>query len=233
MNCLIVDDEILAQDVIEHHISKIGFLNLKKKCTNALEAFAILNSEKIDVIFLDIKMPEITGIDFVKSLKYPPKIIFTTAYPEFAIEGFELEVIDYLLKPVSFERFSKAIQKLKNNIFSENSNSNSNPNPNDFFIKSDRKQIKISPNDILYIEGLKNYLMIYTKSNSKRIITHSTFKNMQEELSGYQFFVRVHKSFIINTNHITSIENSNVTIDQKKIPLGNNYKALFRLKMRI
>lgn len=233
MTCLIVDDEPLAQDVIEHHLGKIDFLSLKGKCSNAFEALVKINSEQIDVLFLDIKMPEMSGIEFIKSIKQVPKIILTTAFSDYALEGYELEIVDYLLKPISFERFLKAVNKLKQSTTSDHDASRSNEGmKNELFIKSDRKLIKIDAQDILFIEGLKNYLMIYTNTPHKRIITHSTFKNMEDELSGYSYFQRVHKSFIVNLNHLSVIEGNSVHIGSHIIPIGSMYKENFIARMK-
>ncbi len=232
MNCLIVDDELLAQDVIEHYLSKIDFLTLKGKCSNAFQAFAKMSNEQIDVLFLDIKMPEMTGLEFIKSIKQVPKVILTTAFPDYALEGYELEIVDYLLKPISFERFVKAVNKLKSNLPSEQQVELPVLKNEDLFIKSDRRLIRISPQEILFIEGMKNYLMVYTNSEHKRIITHSTFINMEEELSLYADFVRIHKSFLVNINHISMIEGNNIKIDSHVIPVGNMYKENFLLRMK-
>lgn len=233
MNCLIVDDEPLAQDVIEHHLEKIDFLSLKGKCSNAFEALVKINNEQIDVMFLDIKMPEMSGIEFIRSIKHVPKIILTTAFPDYALEGYELEIVDYLLKPISFERFLKAVNKLNHTTTSAHELFASNEGlRHELFIKSDRKLIKIDAQDILFIEGLKNYLMIYTNTSHKRIITHSTFKQMEDELSRYSCFQRVHKSFIVNLNHLSVIEGNSVHIGTHIIPIGSMYKENFIARIK-
>src|SRR6218665_186365 len=161
MNCLIVDDEVLAQDVIETYIDRVDFLELKGKCNNAFQAFTALCKEQIDLMFLDIKMPEMTGLELIKTLKKPPKIIITTAFHEYALEGYELDITDYLLKPISFERFLKAVQKVEashSNAAKEIPAQAIVTGGEEFYVKSDRKLIRINPADIIYIEGLKNYL---------------------------------------------------------------------------
>lgn len=227
MNCLIIDDEPLARDIIENHVSRIDYLSIVAKCKNAMESIPYLISGKIDLLFLDIQMPELNGIDFIKSLKNPPKVIFTTAYPEYAIEGFNLEVVDYLLKPISYERFVKAIDKLKWQ------------KPADLlkdhliFLKSGRTSIRVEPDHILYIEGMENYLKIITNNEPKEIIVHSTFRNIEDKLLPHSYFIRVHKSFMINLKHLTVISAQQVIVKDKAIPLGNNYKEGFFQKVKL
>lgn len=199
LNCLIVEDEPLAANVIEKYIGKIEGLILIEKCTNAISAFNILNKQKIDVLFLDIKMPQISGIEFLKTLKNPPKIILTTAYRDYALEGYELDVIDYLLKPISFERFLKAVNKLLFSsayqlpvIQSLSKNSDSGEN---IFVKSDKKMVKINLNDILYIEGLKDYIQIVT--SKEKVITYLSLSAIEEKLPK-ELFIRIHRSFIVS-----------------------------------
>lgn len=233
MNCLIVDDELLAQDVLEHYVSKIDSLTLIGKCRNAIEAFAALNRSDIDLIFLDIKMPEINGLDFIKALKNPPRIILTTAFSEYALDGYDLDVVDYLLKPVSFERFLKAVNKVQQSMAEPSSERiNAIPADDGFFVKSDRKLIKINPSDILYIESQKNYLVIYTLH--QKVMTYSTLNNMETELKNYNHLIRVHKSFIVNKNFITQLDNNIVLLQNSaSIPLGASYRELFLEHMRI
>jgi DNA-binding LytR/AlgR family response regulator len=225
MNCIAVDDEPLALNLIEDNIKRIPFLNLVKKCKNAATAFDICNSEKIDLIFMDIEMPDISGIEFIRSLKNKPMVIFITAYEKYALEGFELDVIDYLLKPASFDRFLKAVNKA-NEYFSF-VNSKIQPSEkyeliqNYIFVKSDHKIIKIEVNDILYIEGLKDYVKIYT--GGKPIFTLMSLKYLEEKLSPGQF-IRIHRSFIINLSKIDYIGKSKVNICEESIPISNFYR---------
>lgn len=232
MNCLIVDDELLAQEVIEHYLSRIEGMVLVGKCNNAIEAFAALNRHPVDLMFLDIKMPEITGLDFIRSLKHPPKIILTTAFTEYALEGYELDVSDYLLKPVSFERFIKAVDKVRRvqdqvaptPILSSEADS--------FYVKSDRKLVKVIPSEIIYIESQKNYLYIHT--TEQKILTYSTLNNMEESLNRYDYLIRVHKSYLINKNLIRQIDNGIIILKtDAEIPLGASYRDDFMAQMRI
>lgn len=221
-----MDDEVLAQDVLEHYIQQTETLKLKGKCSNALEAFALLNREPVDLMFLDIKMPELSGIDFIKSLRKVPKIIITTAYHEYALEGYELDIVDYLLKPISFERFLKAIGKLPVTTAASAVLVAGKENTG-FFVRSDRKLVHIDPEEIRYIEGLKNYLLIHTRDNRK-IIVHSTMVNMETQLQPYSYILRVHKSFLINRRYIKEIDGNIIRLaDSTQIPLGALYKDSF------
>ncbi|NNC95528.1 MAG: response regulator transcription factor [Chitinophagales bacterium] len=227
MRCLIVDDEPLARDVIENYIGKVSELTLIGSCNNAVEAFEYLHKDQIDLIFLDIQMPEITGVDFLKSLNNPPAVIFTTAYSEYAVEGFNLNVADYLLKPVPFDRFLKAVNKVIENAMEKNLNgdSSSSSTPDEYmFIKTDKKIVKIKYNDIMYIEGLKDYVMIYTKS--ERHITLMTMKGLEAKLPS-NMFKRVHKSYIISIDKIKSILGNLIEIGEKHVPIGKMYKEEF------
>jgi len=233
MNCLIVDDEVLAQEVIEHYLSRIEGMVVIGKCKNALEAFAALNRHQVDLMFLDIKMPEISGLDFIRSLKHPPKIILTTAFTEYALEGYELDVADYLLKPVSFERFLKAVDKVRQGQNKEAISSIAATTEADsFYVKSDRKLVKIIPSEIIYIESQKNYLYIHTKT--QKIMTYSTLNNMEESLNQYSYLLRVHKSYLINKAEINQIDNGIILLQSgAAIPLGASYRDDFMAQMRI
>lgn len=232
MNCLIVDDELLAQEVIEHYLSRIEGMVLVGKCNNAIEAFAALNRHPVDLMFLDIKMPEITGLDFIRSLKHPPKIILTTAFTEYALEGYELDVSDYLLKPVSFERFIKAVDKVRR-VQDQIAPTPILPAEADsFYVKSDRKLVKVIPSEIIYIESQKNYLYIHT--TEQKILTYSTLNNMEESLNRYDYLIRVHKSYMINKNLIRQIDNGIIILKtDAEIPLGASYRDDFMAQMRI
>ena len=223
--CLIIDDEPLAQDVLESHVEKLPNLQLIQKCHNAFEAQEVLSSQKVDMIFLDIQMPGLTGLDFLKTLKDPPAVIFTTAYSEHAVEGFELDATDYLVKPVSFERFFKAVNKAIHYINLEGGEHTEQETEDDFiFVKADKKIVKIMLADILYIEGLKDYVMIYT--DEQRIITLQTMKNLEERLPA-NHFRRVHRSFIISVDKLKSVSGNSIEIKDKQIPLGKHYKEDF------
>lgn len=222
LNCLIVDDEPLAQQVIETYITKLPSLVLKQKCSNAMEAFEALQQYDIDVMFLDVQMPVITGIDFLRTLKNPPQIILTTAYPNFALEGFELNVADYLLKPISFERFLKAVNKIiekptPQTVVSQEATAQAEY----FFVKEDSKLVRINFRDIEYIECMKDYAKIFTKQ--RMIVTHHTMKKFEEVLPK-DLFLRVHKSYIVAMPAIQSVYGNTIEITKAKIPIGAMYK---------
>lgn len=226
MNCIVVDDEPLALELIEDNIKKISFLKLIKKCKSATEALKIVNSEKIDLIFLDIQMPDISGIQFIKSLKNKPMVILITAFEKYALEGFELDVIDYLLKPVPFERFLKAVNKAHEyynfiNIKPQ-ANDNLEPFKKYIFVKSEHKIIKINTEDILFIEGLKDYVKIYI--GEKPIFTLQSLKFFEDKLPP-SHFIRIHRSFIIAVSKIEYIGKSKVNIGNNSIPISNFYRS--------
>jgi len=219
---LIIDDEPLALDIIETYIDKIPDLELVAKCDNAIEANEILQKEEIDLVFLDIQMPQMTGIELIKSLSNPPKFVFTTAYAEYAVEGFELNAVDYLVKPIAFDRFFKAVNKAKEAMDPKTSVTNSD---DFFFVKADKKLIKIHFNEILYIEGLKDYVII--KKETGRVIALQTMKSLQSKLPS-DLFMRVHRSFIVNIGKIKAVVGNSIEIIEggkpKSIPIGKNYK---------
>jgi DNA-binding LytR/AlgR family response regulator len=232
MNCLIVDDEILAQEVLAMYISKIDFLQLAGCCDNAIQAFSVLNKQQIDIMFLDIKMPEMSGLDLLKSLKNPPKVILTTAYDEYAVECYELDVVDYLLKPIRFERFMKAAHKVQSIEDRIQGRNNLSLAEEEFYVRSDRKLIRIVPGEILYIEALKNYLSIVTAMG--KILVHSTLTNIEEELKSYSYFQRIHKSFIINTRFVSEVDNNLVRLKNKaELPVGGHYREFLLQSLRI
>jgi two-component system, LytTR family, response regulator len=222
IKCLVVDDEPLAIRLIEKHIEKIDALEVVATCNNAMKAFEILNNQTIDLLFIDIKMPNITGIEFLKNLKNPPKTILTTAYRDFAIDGFELGVVDYLLKPITFERFFKAVDKFLN----ENSKSDvkiKESFKDDFIlVKSGIKNHKINTNDILYIESVKDYIKIVLTDN-KSITSKYKISDIEVELNQKKF-IRIHRSFIINSSRITAFTNNDIEVNGVEIPIGASYK---------
>lgn len=221
LKCLLVDDEPLAIKLLENHIAKIDSLEVVATCNSAIKAFEKLNTETVDVLFLDIKMPHLTGIDFLKTLKNPPKTILTTAYRDYATESYDLEVIDYLLKPITFERFLKATDKLLRN----NKTVVSEPpkQVNEFiFIKSGNKHHKVFTNDILYIESLKDYIKIHL-SNDKRIVAKYKISDIEHELKNKDF-LRTHRSYLLNTEKITAFSTNNIEIDSVEIPIGVSYR---------
>ncbi len=221
IKCLIADDEFLSLNLLNSYVDQIPNLQLIKRCNNAIELLDVINNNSIDLIFMDIQMPQLTGIDFVKSLKgQQPLIIFTTAYPNYALEGFELGVVDYLVKPFSFERFVQAVNKAADRL---KNTSNTTIKAKDYiFVKADHKHLKINFDDILFIEGLKEYVSFYTK-DKKRIITLEALKNLEDMLPKEKF-IRVHKSYIVSINEIISINGNTIEIKEKEIPLGGVYK---------
>ncbi len=222
LNCIVVDDEPLAQDVIESYINNINELTLLKKCSNALEAFEVLHTEPVDLMFLDISMPVISGIDFLRSLRKAPAVIITTAYPDFAVQGYELDVMDYLVKPISMERFMKAVNKVIERYTAPVAPPQKQTVRVDYmFVKSDQKLIKIKFADIEYIEGMKDYVKIFTRE--RMIVTLHTMKFFEANLPGNEF-ARIHKSYIINLDSIKSIAGNEVELQKQKLPIGSSYK---------
>lgn len=226
INCLVVDDEPIAQQVLEKYISQIEALHLLGKCNNAFEALNVLHSEKVDVLFLDIQMPSLSGLELLKTLPNPPKVILTTAFSEFAVESYEYEVIDYLLKPIPFERFLKAVNKIlmhkKIEVEEENMERKNNSESTFIFFKADRKIHKYLFKDILFIEGSGNYVKVHTENN-KPLMVLDKLINMQEKLPKTQF-LRVHKSYIVNTSKIEQMEGNMLRIKEKEVPISAPYK---------
>lgn len=231
IQCLIVDDEPMARDVIRRYIEKVPVLHLAGECGNAIDAMMFLHNEKVDLIFLDIRMPHLSGTDFVKSLRNIPKVIFTTAYKEYALEGFELNVVDYLLKPIRFDRFLRAVSKAfpqKNEEFANN-NSVAPPqekkiNSGFIYLKADRKMIKVMLDDILYIESARDYLKVTTQTNT--IITRQTISSIEAMLSDNEF-IRIHRSYLVSIKKITSFTHETVEIGTKELPIGKFYLNSF------
>ena len=234
MNCIAVDDEVLALKKIKRYAEKIDYLNLMGTFDNALSTFSFLRENQIDLIFLDIQMDEFTGIQLLETLKNPPYIILTTAYDEYALKAYELDVMDYLLKPIPFERFVKAVEKVYARFLKDRQLQvqpvKSEPvttlpgKPDYAFIKSGNKSVKVYFDKILYIEGMRDYLQIHTEDS--KIMTLLNFTTIQEILDP-QKFIRVHKSYIIAIDKIDFIENSAVKIRDKLIPVSNSYKIAF------
>lgn len=222
LKCLIIDDEPLAQNVIENYLKNVTYIDLIAKCDNALSALTYIKKQKIDLIFLDISMPFISGIDFIKTLQNPPAIILTTAHKEFAVESYELNVLDYLLKPISFERFLKAINKLEN-VGSKVIQPVIDDSGSDTFIyvKSEKKNVKILLREILFIESLKDYIKIQT--TTKTIITQVPISAIEQRLP--ESFLRIHRSFIVARDKITAYTQHDFEIGKYQIPIGRNYKA--------
>ncbi|ELR70178.1 Two-component system response regulator [Fulvivirga imtechensis AK7] len=223
IRCLIVDDEPLAIEIIESYVNRLDHLELVAKCSNALKAFEILQKEPVDLIFLDIQMPKLTGIDLIKTLKQPPKVILTTAYRDYALEGFELDVVDYLLKPISFERFLKAVSRVSNQHENGAASDSSNINSEDAYIylKADKKMVKVHLKDILYIESLKDYVRV--KTAEKDVITHQKISYLEEKLPE-ECFLRIHRSFIVSMKKIETYSASAIEVPGKELPIGRLYK---------
>lgn len=232
INVIIVDDEPLAQDVLETYIEKVPELKLVKKCSNAFEANEALKNNQIDLMFLDIQMPQLTGIDFLKTLSKPPLVIFTTAYSNYAIEGFELNALDYLLKPISIDRFMKAVNKAVEQVALQRKDTpvgSSAPaeeeGPDYIFVKADKKLVKVNFDEILYIEGLKDYVII--RMEGQRVITLQTMKSLEDKLPQSQF-KRIHRSYIVNIKHIEAVVGNMVEVTEKgqakHLPVGKNYR---------
>lgn len=224
VKCLIVDDEPVARQILERHLAKIDNVDVVASCKNAIEAFTIINSESVDLIFLDIKMPGISGLSFAKSINKSIKIIFTTAYRDYAVEGFDLQAVDYLLKPISFERLLQSIQK----FLTENTGPQTSPSEeiltekSDFiFVRSDRKMVRISFSEILFVESLSDYIKIHLQD--KTVITRETISNIEARLP-QKDFIRVHRSFIVSMAHIDSFTNEDIEIGKNEIPISRSYK---------
>ncbi|MGE5944053.1 MAG: LytR/AlgR family response regulator transcription factor [Flavobacteriales bacterium] len=220
--CLIVDDEAIARDIIATHISKIENISIVASCSNAMEAFNIISNHNIDLLFLDINMPEISGISFAKSINKNIKIIFTTAYRDYAVEGFELQAVDYLLKPISFERILKSINTYFEVYGQSKTNNEKLGDNNDFmFVRSDRRMIKIDFEAIIYIESFSDYIKIHLAN--EKIITRETISAIEAKLPKNQF-LRIHRSYIISIEHINSFTNEHVEINNKALTISRSYK---------
>jgi DNA-binding LytR/AlgR family response regulator len=224
INCIVIDDEPLARKGIKEYIEELDFLHLVGEVDSPIKANTLLSASDVQLIFLDIQMPKINGLDFFKTLKYPPPVIFTTAYPQYALEGFDLNALDYLVKPISFDRFLKAANKakeyyelrLKNQKLSGKERSSDH-----VFIKVDGRLIKIYFNDILFIEALQNYIAVHTKD--KKYISYLTLQSFIEFLPASDF-VKTHKSFIVSVNKVDSIEGNNLQVGQTHIPISRSLK---------
>ncbi len=232
INCLIVDDEPLAQRVVEKYIEDVPFIEIIAKCKNAFEAMQALSENEIDLIFLDINMPKLSGINFLKTLKNPPLVIITSAYSDFALEGFELDVVDYIKKPFSFERFLKAVSKVQERLKESKVIASPSlitqdiivPDEDHVFVKSNKKSHRIAYDELFYVEALGDYVKFHTLD--KVIITYLSMKSAETVLPMSRF-CRIHKSFIINISKIKTIDGNEVEIKGSKLPIGSNYKQEF------
>ena len=223
MNCLAVDDQPLALDIIEDFVSKVPYLNFLGRCTSAMEASKYIKEEQVDLLFLDINMPLVTGLDFVKNMQKRPMVIFTTAYPDYALEGFELKAVDYLVKPIRFERFLAAVNHAYDLFLLKNKESNEGIQDY-LLIKVEYSTVKVDFNAILFVKGVKDYVQIFTEQ--KRYLTVSTMKNIESKLPTNDF-LRVHKSYIVSLKKIEKIERFRIWMKGESIPVGDTYKKQF------
>jgi DNA-binding LytR/AlgR family response regulator len=227
IKCLVIDDEPLAREILVRHIAGIDALALAGTCGSAVEAISFLKEQPVDLLFLDIQMPQLLGTNFIRTLKNPPKVIFTTAYRKYAVEGFELDAVDYVLKPISFERFLKAVNKVLQANFKDSQmtppGNSGPPGPTNSFLyfRVDRKMVKIYFHDILFIEALKDYIKIVT--SSKIIVTKHVLTTLEEILPGNEF-LRIHKSYVVAINKIESFNADSVQVAGHELPIGRLYK---------
>ncbi|MBN2774937.1 MAG: response regulator transcription factor [Prolixibacteraceae bacterium] len=228
ISCIAIDDEPLALKQISDYIGKLPFLELVAKFSNAVKALQFLDSNQVDLMFVDINMPDLNGLDFVKSLEQKPLLIFTTAYSEFAVEGFKVDAIDYLLKPFSFDEFSRAVSKVKKQVqLIQNQTELINTNDQFLFIKSEYKLVRINFDEIRYIEGMKEYVRIHLTSQ-KPVMALLSLKSLEEKLPSGKF-MRVHRSYIVNLEKISVVERFRIIYDDKTIiPVSENYKNVFQ-----
>ena len=222
MKCIVIDDEPLAIEILESYVARVDELELVGTFRNAIAAFSFIQQSPVDLIFLDIEMPKLSGIDFLKTLKNSPKVIITTAYRDYAIEGFELEVVDYLLKPIPFERFLKSVGKVLSSRIETPSVPHTSAQDSFIYFKVDKKMVKTKIADILYIESIKDYVKVRTAD--KEIITQQKISYLDDSLPRHQF-LRVHRSFIVNLDRIDAYTATDVEISKFKVPIGRNYKA--------
>jgi DNA-binding LytR/AlgR family response regulator len=224
IRCLIIDDEPLAREIIRRYIDEVPMLQLAGECSNAVQAMAFLQQHPVDLVFLDIRMPQLTGTDFLRILKNPPKTILTTAYPDYALEGYELDVVDYLVKPIRFDRFLKAVNKafaINGAAMPVTETVEEKRNDSFVYFRADRKMVKVMLNDILYIESMKDYVKVFTPQGV--IITKQSMTSVEAMLPE-KLFVRAHRSFIVAVNRIKSFTSELIEIDKAEIPIGKLYR---------
>ncbi|PCE62645.1 LytR/AlgR family response regulator transcription factor [Sediminicola luteus] len=234
MKCIIIDDEPLAVDIVASYIDQIDALELVGSFNNPLEAIPLLSKSKIDLAFIDIEMPNLSGLELARNLDNLPYFVFTTAYPQYAVEGFELNAVDYLLKPIRFHRFLKAVSRVREKLEWERSNQ---PKPqvvpteersgahSFVFVKSEYENIKLEIGEILYLKGLRDYIQIYIKGQDKSVLTLSNFKELLEKLPNTTF-LRTHRSYAVNINHINAVQKNKILIEGERIPIGETYKEM-------
>ena len=229
ITCMIVDDEPMAVNLVESYVEKTPYLTLKKKCNSAIEAMQFLNTEQVDLLFLDIQMPDLTGLEFSKMLPKHSRVIFTTAFDQYALEGFKVEALDYLLKPFDYAEFLTAANKALEwfSLVKGNTQSSVVSEEKEFlFVKSEYKQLRIKLADVQYFEGLKDYIKIWIKDNPKPILTLMSLKSLEEELPNSNF-MRVHRSFIVSLKYVEVIERSQIIITKHRITVSEQYKSRF------
>jgi DNA-binding LytR/AlgR family response regulator len=229
IKCIVVDDEPLARELLVSYLDQLPNLNCVAVCQSALQAFSVLHEQQVDLMLLDIQMPGITGLNFLKSIKNPPKVIFTTAFMEYAVDAFELEALDYLLKPITFERFMKAVQKMSQKKEGNTVVAAKNDENPYIFLKVNKRLVKIDHADIIYAEGLGDYLKVYTATQT--YITYMTMSKLEALLPAYKF-TRIHRSIIINLNHIDYVEGNFVRINNNDLPIGSTYRDALAQKLR-
>jgi len=229
LSCILIDDEPLALDLLEGYVKSTPFLKLIAKCNSAIAAIEVIEKETVDLIFTDIQMPNLSGMEFSKMiLKKEAKVIFTTAFEEFALESYKVNAIDYLVKPISYSEFFSAANKAKEQIMTKSTHTGTTSYADDYiFVKSEYKLLKIELKDLIYVEGLKDYLKLYTVNSEKPVLTLKTMKSLDEELSDKNF-MRVHQSFIVNLKKITTIERNRIVFGNKYIPVSEKYKEIFQ-----
>lgn len=238
MKCIIIDDEPLAVDLLKDFVSKVESLELVNTFNNAIDAISAINKTEVDLIFLDIEMPHFTGIDFIKAIDKKPLIIFTTAYSNYAVEGFDFGAVDYLIKPIPFNRFLKAVVRAQHIFMPSEPVQNSTPaivavdeSNNFMFVRAEYENVKINYADILFVEGLKDYVKIYT-TDGKYVLTLMSLIKLENTLS-HKGFSRIHRSYIVNLEHIKSIQKNKVLIVDRRLPISESYKTAFFNKINL
>jgi DNA-binding LytR/AlgR family response regulator len=219
LRCIITDDEPMARKGLQGYVEKLDFLELVAVCEDAIQLSNVLKQQQVDLLFLDIEMPYMSGVELLTGLTDPPKVIIVSAYEQYALKGYELDVTDYLLKPVSFERFLKAVNKVYNQVVKQSAVSSE---PEFIFIKTTQKMEKIFFRDILFVEGMENYVSIQTSSG--KVVTHTSLSDFLKKLPPYKF-IQIHKSYIINQDHVSAVEGNLLNIGKHKLPISRNYKA--------
>lgn len=223
MRCIAIDDEPLGLELLVDSIQKVSYLQLVGSFNDPLEALALLQQQRVDLVFLDIQMPDLNGLQFIKSVQEPPLFILVTAYENFALEGYALNVVDYLLKPVALERFIQACNKAHQFYQLKKGNSDDKKEPTYFFINADYTLLKVVYADIVYIEGLKDYIKIHLHSTAKPVISRMSLKQLEEQLPTAQF-IRIHKSYIVSKEHVTAVKKNSLYLHSLELPVGESYK---------